>query len=234
MSITAGASLEVKSNLKVTGQRVSQVLDCTHIFQPHINVVECTRPYQENIANWVESIPPFMVPLAAEINVSKLNNEPNIQQLRHDIDERLSESWLPEVETIIPDVQSLAELYVYLVDPDSLGIRIRYLTQSMCSKWHQDYVGIRLVSTYGQSDTPGTQWVDSEFIHHERLGFKNKVQGDDSLEVVQDISKIQTMAPFSIGLLKGANWQGNEATPVIHRSPHGDYKRVLVSIDTIP
>lgn len=213
----------------VSGQRVAHLADCTRIFEPNINVIECTRPTQPSIAEWVERIPPFIVPLAAEIDVT----ENNIDQLHRDIDERLSESWLPEPEVIIPDVQALAELYVHLMGPSSIGIRISYLTKAMCSKWHHDYVGIRLVSTYGSANTPGTQWINPEYVHQDKLGYRNTNQGDDSDTVLRDATQIQTMAPYSIGLLKGANWQGNEATPVIHRSPPGHYKRVLISIDSL-
>lgn len=213
----------------VAGKRISELANCTDIFDPAINVIECVRPQQSALADWVERISPFSVPFVAEIDAS----EGNVPQLYQAVESCLSDSFLPEPDVIIPDVQALAELYVHLVAPAAIGLRITYLTEAMCSKWHQDYVGIRLVSTYGSPNTPGTQWVDPEYVDHTRLGFRNNQSRDDSEEVLRDCSKIKTMLPFSIGLLKGANWQGNEASPAIHRSPDGYYKRVLVSMDSL-
>jgi hypothetical protein len=213
----------------VCGRRIENIADCTDIFDSTINVIECTRPAQPAIAEWVERIQPFSVPLAYEIEV----NDANIDKLYNDIQEFLIDSWIPDPEIIIPDIQALAELYTHLVEPSSIGLRITYLTEAMCSKWHQDYVGIRLVCTYGASSTPGTEWIDPEYVNQDYLGFRNSKQRDDSAEVIRDASKINQMVPFSVGLLKGANWQGNEASPAIHRSPPGHYKRVLITLDTL-
>lgn len=213
----------------VCGKRVANIADCTAIFDPSINVIECKRPAQPTIADWVEEIKPFSVPFVADFDV----DESDMTQLYKAIEERLQDSWLPDAEIIIPDIQALAELYTHLVEPSSIGLRITYLTEAMCSKWHQDYVGIRLVCTYGASSTPGTEWIDPEYVNQDYLGFRNSKQRDDSAEVIRDASKINQMAPFSVGLLKGANWQGNEASPAIHRSPPGHYKRVLITLDTL-
>ncbi|MDF5119777.1 DUF1826 domain-containing protein, partial [Vibrio parahaemolyticus] len=48
-------------------------------------------------------------------------------------------------------------------------------------------------------------------------------------------SAIRRMQPGDVALLKGSGWEGNEATGLIHRSPHGaeNERRLLLTLDFI-
>lgn len=91
------------------------------------------------------------------------------------------------------DVQRLAQLYAAQTGEERVEVRIERVTGNGCWKFHADYVGLRLITTYcGQA----TQWLP---------------QG------VPDDADPRALSAGDVGLFKGRALAGDRA--IIHRSP---------------
>jgi hypothetical protein len=99
----------------------------------------------------------------------------------------------PWHETLATDVAHLAMLYATWTGEEQVEVRIERVTGNGCWKFHADYVGLRLITTYcGQA----TQWLP---------------QG------AQDDKEPRALSAGDVGLFKGRERAGDRA--IIHRSP---------------
>ncbi len=129
------------------------------------------------------------------------------------------------------DVAMLTTLFCDLFDLDRVGLRLRTLDRPMCPKFHVDAVPCRMVSTYGGI---GTEWLEDRAVDRAKLGINTQGMNDNQSGVILDPSAIHRMPAFSVGLLKGSNWAGNEKHGAVHRSskPSEDCpRRLLLTLD---
>lgn len=96
-------------------------------------------------------------------------------------------------ETLAADVARLAMLYATWTGEERVEVRIERVTGNGCWKFHADYVGLRLITTYcGQA----TQWLP--------------------LGATADTAP-RALSAGDVGLFKGRERAGDRA--IIHRSP---------------
>ena len=108
---------------------------------------------------------------------------------------------------------------------DEVGVRIRSQDRPMCPKFHFDRVPVRLIhSLHGE----GSEWVDNPLV----LQTENLAKIDSWIKKAEEDQNlgIKQAPPGSVVIMKGANWKEN-APPVIHRSPHQDQPRVVLTLD---
>ena len=99
----------------------------------------------------------------------------------------------PWHDTLAADVAHLAALYATWTGEERVEVRIERVTGNGCWKFHADYVGLRLITTYcGQA----TQWLP---------------QG------ATDDATLRALSAGDVGLFKGRERAGDRA--IIHRSP---------------
>jgi hypothetical protein len=99
----------------------------------------------------------------------------------------------PWHETLAADAARLAMLYATWTGEERVEVRIERVTGNGCWKFHADYVGLRLITTYcGQA----TQWLP--------LG-------------ATDETAPRALSAGDVGLFKGRERAGDRA--IIHRSP---------------
>ncbi len=99
----------------------------------------------------------------------------------------------PWHDTLAADVAHLAALYATWTGEERVEVRIERVTGNGCWKFHADYVGLRLITTYcGQA----TQWLP---------------QG------ATDDAAPRALSAGDVGLFKGRERAGDRA--IIHRSP---------------
>ena len=118
---------------------------------------------------------------------------------------------------LIQSVSTLAEMFCYLFEQESLGFRMHLLDRAMCPRFHRDYVPCRLVMTLRGAST---HWLDEESA--------SLALSEDSYD-----GAFNSLDAGDIALLKGAGWFGNEAKGLVHRSPsidQGDW-RLFLSMD---
>ena len=117
----------------------------------------------------------------------------------------------------VADVTWLVEAYTCLLGARRVGLRIRVLEGPMCPRFHVDNVPVRLLSTYSG---PGSEWLESDTHTRENLS-----------TAVVDLHRVKRLHAGEVALLKGEKWQGNEGAGLVHRSPAGPQRRLLLSLD---
>lgn len=129
-------------------------------------------------------------------------------------------------ETLVQDVQLLAEAVAYLFATNTVGIRLRLLDGAMCPRFHVDNLPVRLVTTY---HGPGSEWLPEAATNRAGLGAPSA----DKPAIVRAPEAIQKLEVGDLALLKGGGWEGNENQALVHRSPAlaEGQKRLLLTID---
>jgi hypothetical protein len=102
-------------------------------------------------------------------------------------------------EALIADAARLAELFCAAMDLARFELRLEVVRTDSCRRFHADYVTARLITTYVGE---GTQWLDKADAERLAAG--------------QEPQRINSLAPFDVGLFKG---KLATERPAIHRSP---------------
>ena len=111
-----------------------------------------------------------------------------------------------------------------LVNCKKIGVRIATLRSPMCPLFHVDNIKCRiLITLYGE----GTQWISNQDVNWEIfLDRENK-------EIpIKENAHIKQLPTGHWSLLKGGAWNDN-FNGVVHRSPHDEKDRLILSIDPI-
>ncbi|WP_085315517.1 DUF1826 domain-containing protein [Derxia lacustris] len=156
-----------------------------------------------------------------------------------DAGEPLPPDLLPAAEgrdALAADIEALMALFAGLVCARRLRLRLEVLHRIMCSRFHTDFVGLRLLCTYRGA---GTQWLDEGCADRSRLALHAQGSDDETSGVILDPAGVHEIARGTVALLKGAAWvdaEGRRAPGVLHRSPPvaaEDAPRVLLVIDSV-
>ena len=116
------------------------------------------------------------------------------------------------------------EMLGSLVGCKKIGIRIATLRSPMCPLFHVDNIRCRmLITLYGE----GTQWIPNQDVDWEV--FLDRENKDIPIKENADIKQLVT---GHWSLLKGGAWNDN-FNGVVHRSPHDEKDRLILSLDPI-
>ena len=116
------------------------------------------------------------------------------------------------------------EILGSLVDCKKIGVRITTLRSPMCPLFHVDNIRCRmLITLYGE----GTQWISNQDVDWEV--FLDRENKDIPIKENADIKQLAT---GHWSLLKGGAWNDN-FNGVVHRSPHDEKDRLILSLDPI-
>lgn len=136
--------------------------------------------------------------LARKLRTADISDWPDTRfQVRRDsIGADLAEVLAGVDPLFVADVRDLAAKYVAIRGCEQMSVRIERVTDNACRKFHADYVGVRLITTYLG---PGTEWLEQDEL---QIGASSRhlVAGD-------------------VGLFKGRTWSVNYAPRIVHRSP---------------
>jgi|TARA_B100000530_G_scaffold77215_1_gene46265 hypothetical protein len=152
-------------------------------------------------------------------------------QWQQDLDDsRTIQEILPEsVETsfrsmLVDLILESGEVLGSLVDCKKIGVRVATLRSPMCPLFHVDNIRCRMLITLCGE---GTQWISNQDVDWEV--FLDKENKDIPIKENVDIKQLAT---GYWSLLKGGAWNDN-FIGVVHRSPHDEKDRLILSIDPI-
>lgn len=129
------------------------------------------------------------------------------------------------------DLRMLCRIFADLLGATRLGLRLLRLTTAMCPRFHTDYVGARLLTTYAGV---GTEWLEEASVDRRFLGHRAKGIADERSGLLRRGASPQQVPEFAVALLKGEAWPGNQGRGAVHRSPSVQTgARVLFSIDVL-
>ncbi len=116
------------------------------------------------------------------------------------------------------------EMLGSLVDCKKIGVRIATLRSPMCPLFHVDNIKCRMLITLCGE---GTQWISNQDVDWEI--FLDRENKDIPIKENADIKQLAT---GHWSLLKGGAWNNN-FNGVVHRSPHDEKDRLILSIDPL-
>jgi hypothetical protein len=129
------------------------------------------------------------------------------------------------------DLLAQVRLFAELTGAAHLSLKIESFSENLCEAFHVDWVSLRLIcSLVG----PGTQWLENKDVRRSRLGPLAGGLPDELSGLLMPDAQFGQMERFSVGLMKGERWPGNEGNGLVHRSPRisgSGTRRVLFKID---
>ena len=127
-----------------------------------------------------------------------------------------------DVALITNPIVEVSKILRKLTKCKKVNIKLTSLRSPMCPIFHVDNIPCRfLVTLYGS----GTEWIP-----HDEVDWKIFDEKDSNKNPLKDRSKIKNFKTGEWSLLKGGSWQEN-FNGVVHRSPHNNEERLLLSID---
>ena len=127
-----------------------------------------------------------------------------------------------DVALITNPIDKVSKILRKLTKCKKVNIKLTSLRSPMCPIFHVDNIPCRfLVTLYGS----GTEWIP-----HDEVDWKIFDEKDSNKNPLKDRSKIKNFKTGEWSLLKGGSWQEN-FNGVVHRSPHNNEERLLLSID---
>lgn len=126
-------------------------------------------------------------------------------------------------EVWLRHARGLVGLFSDLFEADRLGARLTLSNKPMCPRFHVDDVVCRLVVTFCG--------IGSEFLSNDDV--RRKLLGPKESSVERDGAAIHQLAPFEVGLFKGEAWPENKGRGIVHRSPAGDERRLVMTLDLL-
>ena len=141
------------------------------------------------------------------------------------IQEMLPESVKTSFRSILIDlILESGEMLGSLVDCKKIGVRMATLRSPMCPLFHVDNIRCRMLITLCGD---GTQWISNQDVDWEIfLDRENK-----DIPIMEN-ADIKQLATGHWSLLKGGAWN-DKFNGVVHRSPHDEKDRLILSIDPI-
>jgi hypothetical protein len=117
---------------------------------------------------------------------------------------------LVESAAVLERVKELIDLHAALFEAELVGVRVALTQKPLCPSFHLNKQHCRLISTLAG---PGTQWVTGP------------------LYAAHDKSVVEQLPSGAAGWFKGLAWPGVQ--PIPHRSPPGDARRLVLSLDLL-
>ena len=125
---------------------------------------------------------------------------------------------------LLDEINGARELLGELIECEQIGVRLQTLSSPMCPRFHVDNVPCRMLITLCGA---GTEWISNNDVDWEVL-----TDLDTVAPPLKPDGSIQNLNSGYWSLLKGGAWS-EEFGGVVHRSPHGEGDRLLLSLDPI-
>ena len=137
----------------------------------------------------------------------------------------LPTSMNPNLGSMISDqIRESSEMLGELLGCKEVGVRLATLRSPMCPLFHIDQIPCRLLITLCGE---GTEWISNEDVDWDI--FFDTSNKNVPIKHSGEINKIKA---GQWSLLKGAIWNNNYQG-LVHRSPHEEQPRLLLSLDPI-
>jgi hypothetical protein len=189
------------------------------IHGPGVNLVLWRRPAEPRIAAEVAGLAPGALPdVRAEVQVETAEGDVRGVLARQGLPPGALDHWEA-------DMVALIRRFAPLAAGHPIHLRLETLDGDGCRRFHVDRCRLRLLCTYRG---PGTEWLPNRQVDREAL-----YQHRPNEEVLAHGAP-ERMEPFSVGVMKGESYPGNEGNGLVHRSPPVSgtgHTRVLLCLD---
>ncbi len=117
----------------------------------------------------------------------------------------------------------LVALFAELFEAERIGARLTLSDTPMCPRFHVDNVVCRLVVAFSGAG--------SEFLANDDV--RRKLLGPRESSVERSGALIHHLEPREVGLFKGEAWPDNAGNAIVHRSPEGRERRLVMTLDLL-
>lgn len=188
----------------------------THILRPEIDLAVWQRHVPGGISAWLSRISGEDL----RIRPSGIDSELPLERVRATI---LSEMPMIDafaragVTALADDATGLADLFAQISGSSSVRLRLEWVTQQQCPRFHADRVPMRLLCTYRG---PGTEWIANDVTLA-------------SPDADPHESMLNRLGTGDVAIMKGSPGAGASGA-LRHRSPKlqtPDDWRLLLSLD---
>jgi len=127
---------------------------------------------------------------------------------------------------LIDDIHALTTAFMNVTHMNTVQLHLKVVSDDACRKFHTDAYDLRLLCTYVGK---GTEWIEDQYVN------RNKIARGTNEEIIKDYTKVKTMEPFEVAILKGEIPLRPECKGIVHRSPpieQAGERRVLLRIDS--
>jgi hypothetical protein len=171
--------------------------DLCRIASPDLEQVQVYRPVPYGLREWLSSLPNLQQ-IAAHFVTTANAALPCFEQLVANA--RIAPCALSRF--LVEDMTSLVMHFAAISGSRSVDVRFEVITDDGCTRFHRDFVDLRLLTTYLG---PGTQWIDPE-------------HAADALALQHDYEGPIEEFPFgTIAIFKGG--KSMPCRGLVHRSP---------------
>lgn len=185
-----------------------------------------------NMAIWQRELPNSLLKATSKLLLENPNLQVSLTLDPADTREVLVNALGMQFESIAlaSDVAELVDMFCYLFDLKSVGLRLTALGHAMCPRFHVDRVPCRLATTYFGG---ATEWLPHDRVNRSKLGPGSKGIPDAQSGLFSKSDDIQQLEKGDVALLKGESWIGNEEAGLVHRSPSLERgkSRLLLTLD---
>jgi hypothetical protein len=122
----------------------------------------------------------------------------------------------PARAALAEDLRDLLERFSAVCGAARPHAHLEVVGDDGCRRFHVDYVGLRLLTTYAG---PGTEWLSEDAIDRAALAPSDAPPDRVNAAVVRDPTLVRRARPGDVLLFKGEGWPGNEGRGAVHRSP---------------
>ncbi|HEU4534011.1 MAG TPA: DUF1826 domain-containing protein [Polyangiaceae bacterium] len=122
----------------------------------------------------------------------------------------------PARDALADDLCALVERFAALSGVERPHAHLEALDDDGCRRFHCDYVGLRLLTTYFG---PGTEWLPDDAVDREALAPSELPPDEANAAIVLDRASVRRARPGDVIVLKGEGWPGNAGRGAVHRSP---------------
>ena len=194
----------------------NQVDDLGKIFDENIELVSVDRPRSEELESLADKL--FMRRTVLELDWQQETKDEGALQ------KKLEALKPQECAPLAREITDVNRILLQLLNCEAVRVRVTTINGPMCPKFHTDYVSCRMLITVRG---PSTEWIACHDVQEEILA-------DPKSEAlpVKEGKKIRQLRSGGFSLLKGGNWQDG-FRGVVHRSPHTETQRLLLTFDPI-
>jgi hypothetical protein len=205
---------------------VTEVADLVTLYEKEVQIVIWRRSIDEQVASFAANV------LRRDENLRILEEVAVADLDRFELlPPRLKALDAAGAAAFGDDLRMLCRIAADLLGATHLGLRLLRLTSAMCPRFHTDYVGARLLTTYAGV---GTEWLEEASVDRRFLGHRAKGIADERSGMLRPGAAPQQVPELAVALLKGEAWPGNRGRGAVHRSPSLQTgARVLFSIDVL-
>lgn len=117
----------------------------------------------------------------------------------------------------------LVSLFADLFEAERIGARLTLSNTPMCPRFHVDDVVCRLIVVFSGT---GTEFLADADVRRKLLGAKESAVETSGATVHQ-------LEPREVGLFKGEAWPNFKGRGIVHRSPPGTTRRLVMTLDLL-